>query len=78
MKKRKYNHYYKDVKKLKVVDVYRVNKLFGVTDEPIGHAVKKLLCSGNRGFKDKRKDIKEAIDSLKRFLEMMDEDESCS
>ena len=49
---RKHEHYYKDVSKLNAVDVYMVCKLFGVNDAAISHAVKKLLCSGQRGYKD--------------------------
>jgi predicted Ser/Thr protein kinase len=69
-----HSHYYKYVGHLQYVDVYRVLQLFDVKDEPVAHAVKKLLCAGNRGVKDKETDIKQAIDSLKRQLEMMQED----
>lgn len=55
------------------VDVYRVLRLFGITDPAIQHAVKKLLRCG-RGYKDKSTDIKEAIASLNRYLEMERED----
>jgi hypothetical protein len=75
--KRKHSHYFKDVTQLTEVDVYRVCQLFNV-DDPSGaiqHAIKKLLLPGQRGAgKDRRKDIKEAIDTLTRRLEMMDED----
>ena len=67
---RKHAHYYKDVSKLKTVDVYMVCKLFGVNDAAISHAVKKLLCSGQRGYKDAEKDIREAIDTLERYIEI--------
>ena len=67
---RKHAHYYKDVSKLKAVDVYMVCKLFGVNDAAISHAVKKLLCSGQRGYKDAEKDIREAIDTLERYIEI--------
>ena len=70
---RKHAHYYKDVSKLKAVDVYMVCKLFGVNDAAISHAVKKLLCSGQRGYKDAKKDIQEAIDTLQRYIEIEDE-----
>lgn len=70
---RKHAHYYKDVSKLKAVDVYMVCKLFGVNDAAISHAVKKLLCSGQRGYKDAEKDIREAIDTLERYIEIEDE-----
>ena len=71
---RKHNHYFKSVAHLQDVDVYRVLDLFQVTDQALGHAIKKLLVAGGRGVKDQRKDISEAIDTLQRKLEMMDED----
>jgi hypothetical protein len=68
-------HYFKDVSKLKVIDVYRVLALFNVTDQVIGHAIKKLLVAGGRGAgKDIAQDIKEATDSLVRWTEMRNED----
>ena len=70
----KYPHYYKDVAHLKNVDVYRVLTLFKVNDPCIQHAIKKLLCAGDRGDKSMIKDITEARDSLNRHLEMLDED----
>lgn len=70
-----YQHYFKDVSHLNKIDVYRVIDLFDVQGEPVRHAVKKLLCAGDRGHKDRRTDIQQAIDSLNRQLEMMDEDE---
>ena len=42
----------------------------------VQHAVKKLLCSGQRGVKDTRQDVQEAITSLVRCLEMQTEDET--
>jgi len=70
----KYSHYKKDVSKYAIIDIYRVLRLYGVTDPSISHAVKKLLCPGGRGGKSTRQDVQEAIDSLKRYLEMEDED----
>lgn len=72
----KHSHYFKDVRHLETVDVYRILRVFGVTDPCIQHATKKLLVAGGRGVKDIRKDIREAIDSLERAIEMMDEDEA--
>lgn len=70
-----HRHYYKDVSKLKTVDVYRVLKLFNVHDPCLQHAIKKLLVAGGRGAgKDITQDVQEAIDSLKRLLEMDGED----
>lgn len=71
---RKHSHYFKDVSHLETVDVYRVLDLFGVTDQAVGHAVKKLLCAGQRGSKDARRDIQEAVDTLSRRIEMYAED----
>lgn len=69
-----YEHYYKNVKHLSFIDVYRVIDLFGVTSAPLQHAIKKLLCAGYRGVKDHEKDIREAIDALNRHLQMIAED----
>ncbi|URY98794.1 hypothetical protein ABSZL4_36 [Acinetobacter phage AB_SZL4] len=73
---KKHSHYFKDVSNLLELDVYRVLKLFDVTDPCIQHAVKKLLCAGGRGVKDVDKDVHEAIDSLLRYEEMRKEDEN--
>lgn len=75
LSKKKHSHYFKDVSNLLELDVYRVLKLFDVTDPCIQHAVKKLLCAGGRGVKDVDKDVHEAIDSLLRYEEMRKEDE---
>lgn len=75
MAEREYSHYFKDVAGLDVIDVYRVLDLFRVTDPCIQHAVKKLLVAGGRGAgKDISQDIKEAIDTLRRWQEMRNED----
>lgn len=71
-----HDHYFKDVQTLKSVDVYRVLVLFGVTNPCLQHAIKKLLCAGNRGVKDELKDVQEAIASLTRYLEIKTEDEN--
>ncbi len=70
----KYPHYFKSVSHLETVDVYRVLSLFKVTEPCIQHAIKKLLCAGDRGDKSDIKDITEARDTLNRHLEMLDED----
>jgi len=70
-----HDHYFKDVQTLKSVDVYRVLVLFGVTNPCLQHAIKKLLCAGQRGIKDQKQDVQEAIASLLRYLEMQTEDE---
>lgn len=73
----KHSHYHKSVEHLSAVDVYRVCDLFKV-DDPSGatqHAIKKLLLPGGRGGgKTKRQDMQEAVDTLVRRLQMLDED----
>lgn len=69
-----YSHYFKNVSNIEFIDVYRVLDLFAVEHPCIQHAVKKLLCAGQRGSKNRDKDIQEAIDSLQRFQEMRIED----
>lgn len=69
----KHGHYFKDVRHLDVIDVYRVLDLFQVTDPCLQHAIKKLLVAGGRGHKDHAKDIQEAIDTLTRLQRMQEE-----
>ena len=49
-----------------VIDVYDVLDAFDVSNPAIAHAIKKLLCTGGRGFKAWETDLQEAIDSLER------------
>lgn len=71
----KHSHYHKDVTHLKSIDVYRTLELFGVTDQALGHAIKKLLCAGQRGAgKTFEQDVREAVDTLNRRLQMLAED----
>lgn len=72
----KHSHYFKDVSHLSEIDVYRVCQLFNINDSSgaTQHAIKKLLCAGQRGVKERRKDIQEAIDSLTRLLQMEEDD----
>ena len=71
----KHNHYFKKTVHLDAVDVYRVLKLFNVTDPCLQHAIKKLLCAGGRGAKDIEQDVQEAMDTLERYQDMCREDE---
>ena len=73
----KHPHYFRDVSRFTAIDVYRVLKLYGVTDPCVQHALKKLLTAGMRGGgKGYRQDLQEAIDSLGRCLQMLAEDEA--
>jgi len=72
----RYPEYYKAVGDMQSVDVYAIHKLFNIQDPSgcIQHASKKLLLSGVRtGGKSKHKDVKEARDTLTRWLELYSE-----
>lgn len=68
------NPYIVDISKYNKLDIYRILKLYDVSDPCLQHAIKKLLCAGKRGVKNQIQDINEAILSLKRFVEMQGED----
>ena len=68
-------HYHKEVQLLPqyekpTIDVYSVLDAFKVISPPLQHAIKKQLLPGNRGAKDKLKDLREARSSLDRAIEM--------
>jgi hypothetical protein len=68
-----YPRYYKDVRHLAEIDVYAVHQLFCIGDPSgaIQHASKKLLLAGQRtGSKSLHKDIREARDTLDRWLQL--------
>jgi hypothetical protein len=69
-----HGHYKKNVVHLETIDVYRVLDLFGVDHPALQHAIKKLLVAGGRGAKSAEQDVGEAIDSLRRWLDMRNED----
>lgn len=55
------------------VDVYDVIKAFNVTSGPMQHALKKVLCAGERGHKDLLEDLNDIIASVEREIEMVKE-----
>ena len=58
-------------KDLQQIDVYDVLTIFDVTNPALQHAIKKLLCPGQRtAAKDKIQDLREAILSIERAIEM--------
>ena len=62
----KYNRQCKGV----TIDVYHVLLAFNVTNPALQHLVKKALCTGLRGHKDKSQDLQDILDSAKRALEL--------
>ena len=69
MNDKKHSHYHKQWGN-ESIDIYAVLAMFNVTDQAIGHAIKKLLMGGQRGHKDTLKDWQEAIDSINRAIEI--------
>ncbi len=53
------------------VDVYDVLLAFNVTCPAIQHALKKLLCPGQRGTKDAMQDLQEARFSIDRAMQLL-------
>lgn len=75
----RYPKYYKPVGELTEIDVYATHFLFNIQDPSgcIHHASKKLLLSGVRtGGKSAYKDIKEARDTLTRWLQLNENHEN--
>lgn len=56
------------------VNMDRVRRHADQNGEHVSVTSKKLLVAGGRGAKDARHDLGEAIDSIRRAIEMMDED----
>jgi hypothetical protein len=56
-----------------VVDVYRVLDAYKTGNAAIDHAIKKLLCAGERGAKDQKQDWLEAIQSIEQALRLEDD-----
>jgi len=52
-----------------VIDIYDIIKAYNITNPATAHAVKKLLRNGD-GTKSKKQDFNEAIDSIKRAIEL--------
>lgn len=52
------------------IDVYDVLQAFEVTNPALQHLVKKALCAGLRGHKDRQQDLNEILESAKRAIEL--------
>lgn len=55
------------------LDPYRILSVYKIKHPAHQHAIKKLLRAG-KSVKSKRRDIEEVIMTLRRWVEMMDED----
>ena len=66
----KYNSKIKGV----TVDVYDVLKAFDVTCPALQHLIKKALCAGLRGHKNREQDLRDIVDSALRAQFINDEE----
>lgn len=71
---RQYPHYFKDVRGLDFIDIYRMLELLEIQAPALQHAFKKIAAAGKRGAKNEEKDLREAVDSINRHLAMRAED----
>lgn len=55
------------------IDVYDVLTAFDVRNPAVQHAVKKLLAPGQRGAKDVLTDLREAMQSIERAIQIEEE-----
>lgn len=51
-----------------IADIYDVLDAFPTGSSALDHAVKKILCAGQRGHKDRLKDLREAAWSIDRAI----------
>jgi hypothetical protein len=69
---KKYHHELKGVIGGNKIDIYGVIETFGVKDASIQHAIKKLLCAGNRSKATKIQDLEEAVTAIVRGIEVLE------
>lgn len=62
----KYNRTIKGVS----IDIYDILHAFEVTNPALQHLIKKALCPGQRGHKDRIQDLMEVRDSAIRAIEL--------
>lgn len=68
------SHYRYEYRGLKV-DPARIIHIYKITNCMQQQIVKKSLCTGKRGEKDLRADIKDIICACERWIQMLDEDQ---
>ena len=56
------------------IDIYDVLNAYRVTYPATQHAIKKLLQPGERGHKDKLTDLREALASVERAIQLEEQD----
>ena len=63
-------------KAIGAVDIYSVTEAFNC-DSILSHAVKKILCYGERGVKDPVNDLEEALVSIQRKIKILNRTSPC-
>lgn len=53
-------------------DVYRVLDAFNTGDPTLDHLIKKALCAGLRGHKDKLTDYRNIVESAEKALKLLE------
>lgn len=66
----KYDRRVKDT----TIDVYDILKAYSVTCPALQHLIKKALCAGLRGHKDREQDLDEILQSAQRAIQLYQED----
>ena len=61
---------YKGIK----IDPFRIASIYGMTSFGMMTILKKCLCAGERGYKDKKQDLLDIINAAQREIEMLEED----
>ena len=56
------------------LDPFRIAQIYGMTSFALMTVLKKCLCTGNRGHKDKKQDLLDIISAANRELEILKED----
>ena len=56
------------------IDIYDILNAYRVTCPATQHAIKKLLQPGDRGHKDKLTDLREALASIERAIQLEEQD----
>lgn len=57
------------------LDPFRIAQMYRITDHAQFSMLKKILALGDRGFKDKEKDLRDIITAANRALEILAEDD---
>lgn len=58
-----------------VVDVYRVLDAFSTHNPILDHLIKKALCAGLRGHKDRGQDLRDILHSAQKAIELFEQKE---